>query len=195
MTKGIRVKAGDALLIVDVQNDFLPGGALAVPDGAAVIPVLNRYIEHFRQHDLPVIATRDWHPPNHCSFHARGGPWPVHCVAGTVGAEFSSALHLPRDTWIISKAEQPERDAYSGFDGTTLHDALQKAGVSRLFVGGLATEYCVLSTVQDALRLCYRVCLLTDAIRAVNVHDGDDVRALADMRAAGAMMVQVAQLQ
>jgi len=195
MTKAIGIEAGDALLIVDVQNDFLPDGALAVPDGAAVIPALNRYIGHFRQRGLPVIATRDWHPANHCSFREQGGPWPAHCVAGTPGAEFSSALHLPADTRIVSKAEQPEKDAYSGFDGTALHDTLQEAGVSRLFIGGLATDYCVLSTVQDALRLGYRVFLLADAVRAVDANEGDGMRAMADMRAAGAVMIRVAQLR
>ncbi len=195
MTKAIRLEASDALIIVDVQNDFLPGGALAVPHGDAIVPVLNQYIECFCRHGLPVFATRDWHPANHCSFHDQGGPWPAHCVAGTNGAEFPPTLHLPADVRVISKAGQPEKDAYSGFDGTALHDALQEAGASRLFIGGLATDYCVLSTVQDALRLGYRVCLLADAIRAVNVNDGDDVRAVADMRAAGAVVIRVAQLQ
>ncbi len=195
MTKAVRLEAGDALILVDVQNDFLPGGSLAVPHGDAVVPVLNQYIACFRKHGLPIFATRDWHPENHCSFCAQGGPWPVHCVAGTHGADFSPVLHVPADARIVSKAGQPEKDAYSGFDGTDLHDALQEVGIVRLFVGGLATDYCVLSTVQDALRLGYRVFLLADAVRAVNVNEGDDMRAMADMRAAGAVVIRVAQLR
>lgn len=183
----LRPRPGDALLLVDVQADFLPGGSLAVPRGDEVVPVLNRYIALFRQAGLPVVATRDWHPPDHCSFRARGGPWPPHCVAGSPGAGFAPLLALPRDALIVSKATTADREAYSGFEGTGLDDSLRGAGVERLLVGGLATDYCVLHTVRDALRLGYRTVLLTDAIRAVDAGPGDGERALAGMLEAGAL--------
>ena len=177
---------GDALLIVDVQNDFLPGGSLAVSQGDAVVPVLNRYIDAFEAKGLPIIATRDWHPRAHCSFGEQGGPWPPHCVAGTHGAAFAAALRLPAVAMVISKATTPDKDAYSGFEGTDLDQRLRGIGIRRLFVGGLATDYCVLNTVRDSLRLGYAVCLLSDAIRAVDVQPGDGQRAEADMLELGA---------
>jgi nicotinamidase/pyrazinamidase len=137
-----------------------------------------------------LFATRDWHPANHCSFLAQGGEWPEHCVAHTPGAEFAAALVLPSGARVISKATQPESDAYSGFAGTALHEQLQGARVRRLFVGGLATDYCVLNTVQDALRLGYDVELLLDCIRAVDVRPGDGERAIAAMLAAGAVALE-----
>lgn len=179
-------QAGDALLIVDVQNDFLPGGALAVEQGDAVIPALNRYIDAFVTRGLPVVATRDWHPEAHCSFREQGGPWPPHCRANTEGAEFARQLGLPADATVISKATTPDQDAYSGFQGTDLDQRLQAAGVRRLYVGGLATDYCVLNTVRDARRLGYEVMLLADAIRPVDVQPGDGQRAEADMLDLGA---------
>ncbi len=178
----------DALIIVDVQNDFLPGGGLAVPGGDALIPVLNRCIARFVQAGLPIIATRDWHPANHCSFKARGGPWPPHCVTGTSGAEFPGTLELPADTPVISKATAPDKDAYSGFEGTGLESRLHTLGVTRLFVGGLATDYCVLNTVLDGLKLGFEVVLLTDAIQAVDVHPGDGARAIQEMQHKGAIL-------
>ncbi|MBI2104107.1 MAG: isochorismatase family protein, partial [Candidatus Omnitrophica bacterium] len=163
----LQLGAGDALMVVDVQNDFLPGGSLAVPEGDAVVPVLNRYLEAFKERGLPVVASRDWHPPGHCSFKDQGGPWPAHCMMGTPGAAFAPALALPPTALIISKGSDPERDAYSGFQGTDLHERLRLLGAQRLFVGGLATDYCVRETVQDALARGYAVILLQDAIRAV----------------------------
>src|SRR5574340_133567 len=144
---------GDALLVVDAQNDFLPGGSLAVPGGDEVLPPLNRYLGIFTARNLPVFATRDWHPARHCSFRAQGGSWPPHCVAGTRGAEFAAALRLPPSAEIVSKATSAEQDAYSGFHGTGLDALLRAADIRRLFVGGLATDYCVLNTVRDALKL------------------------------------------
>lgn len=179
------LKTGDALLIVDVQNDFLPGGALAVPFGNEVIPVLNGYLDTFRKCGLPVFATRDWHPPNHCSFSELGGIWPVHCVAGTEGAQYAAGLDLPPTAQTLSKAEGLNQEAYSGFQGTDLKDRLKKGGVRRLFIGGLATDYCVLQTVKDALQHGFTVYLLEDAIRAVDVHPGDGQTALDEMSAAG----------
>jgi nicotinamidase/pyrazinamidase len=181
--------AGDALIVVDVQNDFLPGGALAVPRGDAVVPVLNLYLAAFHAQGLPIYATRDWHPANHCSFKAQGGPWPVHCVANTAGAGFARQLQLPPEAEVISKAETTDKDAYSGFEGTDLDTRLKRLGVRHVFVGGLATDYCVLNTVKDACHLGYTVYLLTDAIRAVDVQPGDGDRALAAMQKLGARPV------
>lgn len=183
----IPLRAGDALLIVDVQSDFLPGGSLAVPRGDEVVAVLNGCLQAFRQAGLPVVATRDWHPPDHCSFRPQGGPWPPHCVAGSAGAGFAPGLQLPAQAIVISKATQQQSDAYSGFEGTALDQRLRQAGVGRLFVGGLATDYCVLNTVCDALRLGYQTVLLLDAIRAVDVHAGDGERAIARMLQLGAL--------
>ncbi|HYA37002.1 MAG TPA: nicotinamidase [Candidatus Methylomirabilis sp.] len=179
----------DALIVVDVQNDFLPGGSLAVPEGDRVVPVLNRYVEIFAARALPVYATRDWHPTNHCSFAAQGGPWPPHCVAGSTGAAFAPGLKLPTQITIISKATAIDQDAYSGFEGTDLDARLKALGVRRVFVGGLATDYCVLNTVRDARRHGYDVYFLTDAIRAVNVKPDDGQRAEEEMRRLGAKPV------
>jgi nicotinamidase/pyrazinamidase len=182
----IRLQGGDALIAVDVQNDFLPGGSLAVPEGDAVVPALNRYVAAFAARALPVFATRDWHPANHCSFKAQGGIWPPHCVAGTRGAEFAPGLVLPEAAVVISKAATPEADSYSGFGGTDLAARLHAGGATRLFIGGLATDYCVLNTVRDALAGGFEVRLLADAIRAVDVKAGDGARALGKMRQLGA---------
>jgi len=182
-------ESGDALVIVDLQNDFLTGGSLAVPGGDGVIPVLNVWIRRFRAAGQPIFATRDWHPVDHCSFLDRGGPWPAHCVAGTIGARFSSELTLPPDVIVISKGTKPSKDAYSGFDGTDLAVQLRQAGVGRLFLGGLATDYCVRATVLDALKEGFQVVLLTDAARPVDVRPGDGERAIAEMRETGALAV------
>ena len=182
----IAPQPGDALLIIDVQRDFLAGGALAVPAAETVIAPLNSRIAQFIAARLPVFATRDWHPPDHCSFRTQGGDWPVHCVAGTPGAQFSAVLDLPADIHVISKATQGDADSYSGFAGTDLHQQLQGLGVRRLFAGGLATDYCVRHTVLDALRLGYGVILLLDGMRPVDVRIGDGERAIAAMLAAGA---------
>ncbi len=181
---------GDALIIVDVQNDFLPGGSLAVPEGDRVVPVLNRYIELFHSRGLPIYATRDWHPADHCSFEAQGGIWPPHCVAGTEGAAFAPDLRLPEDAVIVSKATTADKDAYSGFEGTDLAQRLRAQHVQRVFVGGLATDYCVLNTVRDALAAGFQVRVLRGAIRAVNVKPGDGQRAEAEMTELGARFVE-----
>jgi nicotinamidase/pyrazinamidase len=183
----IRLEKEDALLIVDVQRDFLPGGSLAVPGGDAVVPVLNRYITLARSHGLPVFASRDWHPKNHCSFKSRGGIWPEHCVAGTPGAAFAENLELPPDAVVIDKATREDADAYSAFQGTSLAAQLRERGVKRVLVGGLATDYCVLNTVRDALKEGFKVVLLKDAIRAVNVNPGDGERAEREMQESGAV--------
>lgn len=181
---------GDALIVVDVQNDFLPGGALGVPEGDRILAIMNEYVRRFAAKGLPVFATRDWHPADHCSFHAAGGPWPPHCIAGTEGARFAPGLALPADAQIISKAMARAADSYSGFGGTDLAERLHRAGARRLFVGGLATDYCVLNTVKDALAAGFTTVLLLDAIRAVNVRPGDGAAAIAEMRRLGALTAE-----
>lgn len=169
-----------ALLAVDVQGDFLPGGALGVRHGDAVVEPLLRAA---RKVDL-VVATRDWHPAHHVSFAERGGPWPVHCLAGSDNA----AVHADVDrvaNVVVSKGTNSELDAYSGFDGTPLAAILRAAGVTRVLVGGLATDYCVRATALDALREGFEVVVLRDAVRAVDVQPGDGERALAEVEAAG----------
>ena len=183
------LQPGDALLVTDIQNDFLSGGSLAVPGGDEVVPVLNRYIDIFVTRNLPVFATRDWHPEHHCSFRAQGGPWPPHCIVGTHGAEFAAALRLPPSAVIISKATTPEHDAYSSFLRTDMDSRMRAAGIRRIFIGGLTTDYCVLNTTRDALQLGYQVFVLVDAIRAVNVRPGDGQRALEEMIALGARCI------
>lgn len=179
---------GDALLVVDVQRDFLPGGALAVPCGNAVLGPLEGAMALFVRRGLPVIATRDWHPRDHCSFAAQGGPWPVHCVAGTPGAEFAPTVTFPTGVEIVSKGVERTPDAYSGFDRTGLGARLRALGVRRVIVGGLATDYCVRATVLDALALGFAVAVLTDAVRAVDVEAGDGERALQEMAERGARL-------
>lgn len=193
-SSSIRLQSGDALIAVDVQNDFLPGGSLAVPQGDAVVPALNRYLAAFAARALPVFATRDWHPPDHCSFRKQGGIWPPHCVAATRGAEFASSLVLPQAAVVISKAVTPGADSYSGFGGTDLAVRLRAAGVTRLFIGGLATDYCVLNTVRDALAEGFDVLLLADAIRAVDVKAGDGARAQREMEQLGARTIRYEEL-
>ena len=186
----LALRPGDALIVVDVQNDFLPGGSLAVPDGDAVIAPANRCAALFAQRASPVFATRDWHPGDHCSFQARGGPWPTHCVAGSRGAQFAAGLALPDTVVVVSKATDPDRDAYSGFQETGLERQLRAKGVKRVFVAGLATDYCVLATVKDALAAGFEAVVLVDAVRAVNVTPGDGERAIGEMRALGAAVAR-----
>ena len=190
----IKLHQHDALLIVDVQNDFLPGGSLAVAGAEAIIPVLNRYIDFFTSLSLPVFAGRDWHPVHHCSFHDRGGPWPVHCVAGISGAEFSSLLNLPQQLFVVSKATHEDKDAYSAFEGTNLANLFRQHGVERLFIGGLASDYCVLNTVQDALKHNFVVILLVDAVGAINVAAGDGDMAIDAMLSAGAVALHISEI-
>lgn len=182
---------GDALLIVDPQVDFLPGGSLGVPQGDAVLAPINRLINLYRTHGLPVYVSRDWHPALHCSFADQGGTWPVHCVAGSDGARFAPALQLD-DAIVVSKATTVDVDAYSAFNGTGLADTLRERGIRRLVVCGLATDYCVLNTVLDGLAAGFEVLLATEAIRAVNVNADDGDRALVRMLDGGAMPVQLA---
>jgi nicotinamidase/pyrazinamidase len=176
----------DALILVDVQNDFCPGGSVPVPNGNAVVPILNDYILFFRKANANIFATRDWHPPNHVSFKTQGGMWPPHCVQGTEGAAFHPDLRLPKTAIIISKATDAAKEAYSGFEGTDLERVLQKKNVQRVFIGGLATDYCVKTTVLDALKRGFGTVLLLDATHGVNIQPDDSEKAIAKMLKSGA---------
>ena len=172
-----------ALLIVDFQNDFAPGGALAVPHGDEVAERLNA-LAASGDYDL-VVATRDWHPADHGSFAARGGIWPEHCVAGTPGAELHPGLDAARVDVIVDKGKDPATEGYSGFDGTNLAALLRARGIDRVTVAGLATDYCVRATALDALREGFAVTLDTAASRGIDATPGDVDRALDEVRAAG----------
>ncbi|MDC4206093.1 MAG: bifunctional nicotinamidase/pyrazinamidase [Candidatus Manganitrophus sp.] len=190
----MKIAGKTALIVVDVQNDFCPGGALAVPAGDSVAPILNRYADLFSRSGAPIYATRDWHPENHLSFKARGGPWPPHCVQGTKGAEFHPRLSLPRNVTMILKGTDPDREAYSGFQGTDLAERLRRQQVERLFVGGLATDYCVKSTVLDALKAGFETVFLKDASRGVDVQPGDSEKAVEEMKKGGASVLTINQI-
>ncbi len=177
-----------ALLVVDVQNDFCPGGALAVSQGDEVVAPLNKLIKEFLERGDPVFKSRDWHPASTKHFAAQGGTWPVHCVQNTRGAEFHPDLIDDERIRVISKG-LGDTDCYSAFDETDLAQQLQQLGVEEVWVGGLATDYCVKSTVTDALKKGLRVKALVNAMRPVEVKPGDGARAIADMRAAGAELV------
>jgi len=188
----VAITGRSALLIVDVQRDFMPGGALPVPEGDSVVAPINELVGRFEGRELPVILTRDWHPPDHVSFRPRGGPWPPHCVAGTEGAEFHPSLRVPPGALIVSKATERDREAYSGFEGTDLAQALASLGVRRLFVGGVATEYCVRATVLDALRLNYEVLVVEEAVRGIS-KDGEE-RAKYEMLREGGILVRLDEI-
>ena len=178
-----------AVLVVDVQNDFCPGGALAVSEGDRVIPILNDVIARFAGH--PIYASRDWHPRDTKHFKEFGGPWPVHCVAGTPGADLHADLRLPPDAIIVSKGQDRADDGYSAFEGMTaagrrLQEDLRARGVTDLIVGGLATDYCVRASVLDAVRAGLNVTVLTDGIAGITPES--TARALDDMRRAGARL-------
>ncbi len=179
-----------AVLLVDAQLDFFPGGALPVPEGDAILPAVNDLLRHARREGWPVYASRDWHPPDHCSFRDRGGPWPPHCVRGTAGAELHPDLELPGVFTMVHKATVRDRDAYSAFEGTGLAGALRAQGIGRLVVGGLALDYCVRASCLDARREGFEVDLLLPATRAVNMDPGDGERALRELEAAGVRVLE-----
>ncbi|HKE59026.1 MAG TPA: nicotinamidase [Pyrinomonadaceae bacterium] len=174
-----------ALIVVDVQNDFCPGGTLAVAHGDEVVAPLNQLIDQFLKEDAPVYKSRDWHPAQTKHFAAYGGTWPVHCVQGTVGAEFHPELRDDPHIQIISKG-LGDKDCYSAFDETDLAQKLHDQGVDEVWVGGLATDYCVKNTVLDARRNGFVVKAITEAMRPVDLNPGDGARAIDEMRAAGA---------
>lgn len=177
----------DAVIAVDVQRDFCPGGALPVSHGDEIVPVLNAWMDAADAADATVVASRDWHPPGHVSFESRGGPWPPHCVQETPGAAFHDELRLPDDAMIVSKGEHPDFDQYSAFDRTDLAAILRRRGVKRLWIGGLAEDVCVRATVLDARREGFETHLLVDATRPVDPAQGRAV--LNEMRDAGAELV------
>ena len=177
----------EALVIVDYQNDFNPGGALAVPEGDRIAERINQLAASDR-FDL-VVATRDWHPPDHGSFTEQGGIWPVHCVQGSEGAELAPALDRANIDVVIDKGQDPGTDGYSGFDGTNLAQLLRERGIDRVTVVGLATDYCVRHTAIEAAQQGFEVTVDRDAVRGVDVESGDSERALEEMRAAGARVI------
>ena len=188
-----------AVLVVDVQRDFCPGGALAVPDGDRVVPVLNQVLRAAHARGLTVYATRDWHPPDSRHFLAGGGPWPAHCVASSPGAHFHSDLGLPEGVVVVNKGTTANSDGYSAFEGclengTSLSDDLRRRGITHLVTGGLATDYCIRHSVLDGRQKGWHVTVVTDAIAAVDLTPGDGERALAEMQAAGAELSRSTEL-
>jgi nicotinamidase/pyrazinamidase len=182
----VTVGPDDALIVVDVQHDFLPGGALAVASGDRIFAPIDKLAPRFRR----VYATRDWHPLDHSSYAEFGGPWPVHCVAGTRGAAFDPRLDLKQIDQIVDKGVDRATDGYSGFAATQLASDLRIHGVKRVFVCGLATDYCVKATALDAHAAGFATVVVADASAAVNVQPGDEARALDELRAAGIDVVQ-----
>ncbi len=185
------MKLKKALLVVDIQNDFCPGGALGIKGGDKIIPVINKYIKWFAKNKLPVLVSRDWHPKKTKHFKEFGGVWPKHCVQNTKGAMFHSALKIPREAIILSKGMDPERDSYSAFqavdaNGTELPVLLKIFGIEELFIAGLATDYCVKYSALDALKSGFKVRVLVDAIKGVNLKPGDCAEAIKEMISWGA---------
>lgn len=174
----------DALLVVDVQNDFCPGGALPVPAGHEVVEVINWLMPRFEH----VIATQDFHPPGHSSFEEQGGPWPEHCLQDSKGAELHPGLDTDRIGEVVRKGTDIATDGYSGFAGTDLAERLRSRGVRRLFVTGLATDYCVRATALEAIENGFDVVVVTDAVAAVDAEEGDGTRAIEEMEKAGATL-------
>lgn len=186
MHKIYSLNKSDALLVTDIQKDFLKGGALAVPQGKQIIPIINDYLRRFK---LQIYASRDWHPADHMSFKSQGGIWPPHCIQNTSGAEFHPDLKLPSDTVIVSKATDPKKESYSAFDGTALAESFQEKGVERFFICGVATDYCVVNTVVDGRKLGFKVVVLMDAVRGINVKPNDVDDAVKLMMQSGAEQV------
>ena len=192
----LKINDFDALIVVDMQKDFMPDGALPVPEGDKIIPILNQYIQLFADKGNPVYFTRDWHPPDHISFRGHGGIWPPHCVQDTEGAKFHPDLKIPLDNkFIISKGTSRDFDAYSGFQGTILDQLLKERGIKRLFVGGVATDYCVKNTVLGGLNLGYQVFVLEDAIKGVEANKGDIQKAINQMLEKGAVFINYGEIE
>ena len=184
-----------ALLVVDVQNDFCPGGSLAVAEGDQIIPIINRLLPRFET----VVYTRDWHPAAHISFAVQprfvDQSWPVHCVAGTPGAAFHPALQVREDAIIVNKGTAVDQEAYSGFQGTDLADQLRRLGVATLYLTGLATDYCVKATALDARREGFQVRVIRDAVRGVDVPPGSAAQALRELEGAGVKLISAAEYE
>jgi nicotinamidase/pyrazinamidase len=197
----LRVLPFDALIVVDMQNDFMPGGSLEVPNALAIIPNINRYIELFEKSGATTVFTRDWHPENHISFRSRGGPWPPHCIQNTRGAEFHPALNIPKTAIVISKAFKEDEEAYSGFKGVELESSkdlntvLRGRNIKRVFIAGVATEYCVKATALDAIELGYQVFLLTDAVKGINQPPSTENRAVEDLLRRGGVAITLNDIE
>jgi nicotinamidase/pyrazinamidase len=194
------MKLGSALLVVDVQNDFCPGGALAVPGGDKVVPVCNRYIQEFRKQKLPIFFSRDWHPRITAHFKKYGGAWPAHCVQETRGSAFHPQLKIPKEAIILSKGMDPKKDSYSAFQavdagGVSFLHYLKMLGISKLYVGGLATDYCVKYSVFDTLKFGFKTILLIDAVGGVNVKSDDSEKAIREMVSLGAKKVTIDKIK
>jgi nicotinamidase/pyrazinamidase len=194
------MKFNEALLVVDVQNDFCPGGALGVREGDKIVSAINKYIELFSKKGLPVFATRDWHPKKTSHFKEFGGVWPTHCIQNTKGAEFHPGLRLPKEVILIYKGMDPAKDSYSAFqaedqNGTGLPELLKVSGVEEIYIAGLATDYCVRFTTADAIKSGFKVKVLADAIKGVNLKPGDSEEAIEEMVKNGATMITLKDIE
>lgn len=193
--EGMKIGHEDALLVVDLQVDFCPGGALSVSGGDEIVPMVNRLIGLFPSKGGKVVFSRDWHPENHCSFKRYGGIWPPHCVQNSPGAAFHPDLIVPPEAIVVSKGTNPKEEAYSTFSGTDLHVTLNEAGARRIFLCGLATDYCVKASALDALKHGFGVYVIVDAVRGVDVSHGDSARALEEIEAQGGKLVSSKELE
>ena len=194
------MKIKKALLIVDVQNDFCPGGALGIKDGDEIIPVINKYIKIFAAKKLPVFASRDWHPKKTAHFKKFGGVWPVHCIQDTKGAKFHPKLKLPKEVILLYKGMDPEKDSYSAFqaqdqNGMSLPNFLRILDIKELYIAGLATDYCVKFTTHDAIREGFKVKILLDAIKGVNLKPNDSEIAIREMVKIGAKKITLKDME
>ncbi|OGX20721.1 MAG: nicotinamidase [Omnitrophica WOR_2 bacterium RBG_13_44_8] len=194
------MKLKKALLIVDVQNDFCPGGALGIPEGDKIVPKINKYIKIFSKKKLPVFVSRDWHPVMTKHFRDFGGAWPVHCIRNTKGAQFHPKLRLPKGAVLLYKGMDPQKDSYSAFQaedirGINLGKLLKLSGIEELYIGGLATDYCVKSSALDVLKNGFKVRLLMDAIRGVNFKPDDSEKAIREMVRKGAKPVTLKKME
>ncbi len=190
----MKILPTDALLVIDLQNDFCPGGSVAIGGGAIVAAQMAKAAAYFAGAGAQIYATQDWHPEEHASFRTQGGPWPPHCIENTTGAEFHPALQLPDTAIIVKKGSTPNKDAYSGFIDCNLEEQLVAAGIQRVVIGGLATDYVVLNTVIDTLDIGLETYVLADAIDAMDIEPNDGLRALHLMQTTGAHIITIAEL-
>lgn len=194
------MKFKKALLVVDIQNDFCPGGALGVREGDEIIPGINKYLKLFSQHKLPIFASRDWHPKKTTHFKKYGGVWPVHCIQNTKGAEFHPKLKLAKEAILLYKGMNPQEDSYSVFqaedaNGMSFLNLLKILGIEEIYIGGLATDYCVRFTTSDAIKQGFKVKVLTDAIKGVNLKPDDSDNAIKEMKQAGTKFITLKDME
>ncbi|WP_213697989.1 nicotinamidase [Acetomicrobium sp.] len=192
MIQTVSIGKEDALIIVDLQVDFCPGGNLAVPEGDEIVPIANKLVELFEKQGGQIVFSRDWHPDKHMSFKEYGGPWPVHCVQNTKGAEFHPDLFIPPSAIVVSKATETLKEAYSAFDGTGLSETLHEAGIERVFICGLATDVCVKSTALDAIKLGYDTYVIEDASRGISKESVE--KSLKEMESVGVKIIEGCQI-